>query len=232
MLLRLHHWLVGKMPPIDPLVDAFANDVEQRYSDSRNVTEYARRRGCSVRTLSRAARQARGRTPKEDIDDRVVLEAKRVWLTATIRSPRFPNGSHSASLLILRISFAARRGCRRVRSAPSPENDRFCDARSQCNGDLLTTVVSIYTNNALIRWTVGRGPYERQSYRRQPGNSRECEPPHSIQCCGKKLGCRRMPEALKSQRAGCALHALQAPPRRDSSAQHRRLAAAGSDEQR
>jgi AraC-like DNA-binding protein len=78
LLIRLHRWLAVDARAVDPLVDGFARDVEARYADSRNVTEYARRRGCSVRTLSRAVRCVRGQTPKQYIDDRIALEAKRV----------------------------------------------------------------------------------------------------------------------------------------------------------
>lgn len=57
---------------------AYAAAVEAHYATSREVTWYARRLGYSPRTLSRATRQAVGRSAKQFIDDRVVLEAKRL----------------------------------------------------------------------------------------------------------------------------------------------------------
>jgi AraC family transcriptional regulator, transcriptional activator of pobA len=57
---------------------AYAAAVEAHYAASREVTWYARRLGYSPRTLSRAAQEAVGRSAKQFIDDRVVLEAKRL----------------------------------------------------------------------------------------------------------------------------------------------------------
>jgi AraC-like DNA-binding protein len=58
---------------------AFAADVETHYATSREVAWYANRLGYSPRTLSRAAHQAVGRSAKQFIDDRVALEAKRLF---------------------------------------------------------------------------------------------------------------------------------------------------------
>lgn len=63
---------------------AYAAAVEQYYAASREVTWYARRLGYSPRTLTRAAREAVGRSAKQYIDDRVVLEAKRMLAHAGI----------------------------------------------------------------------------------------------------------------------------------------------------
>jgi AraC-like DNA-binding protein len=57
---------------------AYAAAVEVHYAASREVTWYARRLGYSPRTLSRATQEAAGRSAKQYIDDRVVLEAKRL----------------------------------------------------------------------------------------------------------------------------------------------------------
>jgi len=64
-------------PSPDQLVVAFARDVETHYRRSRDITEYARRLGCSARTLSRAVLRSRGQTPKDYLDERLALEAKR-----------------------------------------------------------------------------------------------------------------------------------------------------------
>ena len=57
---------------------AYAAAVEAHYPASREVAWYARRLGYSPRTLSRATQEATGRSAKQFIDDRVVLEAKRL----------------------------------------------------------------------------------------------------------------------------------------------------------
>jgi AraC-like DNA-binding protein len=56
----------------------FRHEIDKRYARSRQVEEYARRLGCSVRTLTRASLAATGRTAKQLVDDRVALEAKRL----------------------------------------------------------------------------------------------------------------------------------------------------------
>ena len=57
---------------------AYAAAVDAHHATSREVTWYARQLGFSPRTLSRATHQAVGRSAKQFIDDRVVLEAKRL----------------------------------------------------------------------------------------------------------------------------------------------------------
>jgi len=57
---------------------AYAAAVDAHYATSREVTWYARQLGFSPRTLSRATHQAVGRSAKQFIDDRVVLEVKRL----------------------------------------------------------------------------------------------------------------------------------------------------------
>jgi AraC family transcriptional regulator, transcriptional activator of pobA len=57
---------------------AYAEAVESYHATSRQVTWYAKRLGYSERTLSRATQAATGLTAKQFIDDRVVLEAKRL----------------------------------------------------------------------------------------------------------------------------------------------------------
>jgi len=56
----------------------FRREIERRFHLSRQVEEYARTLGCSVRTLTRASLAASGRTAKQLLDDRVALEAKRL----------------------------------------------------------------------------------------------------------------------------------------------------------
>jgi len=56
----------------------FQAAIDERHALTRQVEEYARLLGCSVRTLTRASLTATGRTAKQLVDDRVALEAKRL----------------------------------------------------------------------------------------------------------------------------------------------------------
>ena len=66
--------------PARRLATAFVGSIEQNV-DQRAVAWHANRIGASVRTVARSTAQAIGRTPKEIIDERVILEAQRrlVW---------------------------------------------------------------------------------------------------------------------------------------------------------
>jgi AraC-like DNA-binding protein len=61
-----------------PLLERFRIAVEAHFHDRWQVEDYARELNCSVRTLSRAAHAGLRRTPKEIIDERTALEAKRL----------------------------------------------------------------------------------------------------------------------------------------------------------
>lgn len=61
----------------EPHVDLL-RQLEQDPGWSRSVKDRARRLGYSERTLTRACQAATGRTAKEVIDDRIVLEARRL----------------------------------------------------------------------------------------------------------------------------------------------------------
>ncbi|MBX6751507.1 MAG: helix-turn-helix transcriptional regulator [Micromonosporaceae bacterium] len=56
----------------------FRAAVDERFALTRQVEDYAKLLGCSVRTLTRASLAATGRTAKQLVDDRVALEAKRL----------------------------------------------------------------------------------------------------------------------------------------------------------
>lgn len=58
--------------------------AEQHFAEHREVAWYASELGYAPRTLSRAARAATGRTAKQFLDDRVVLEAKRLLAHADL----------------------------------------------------------------------------------------------------------------------------------------------------
>jgi AraC-like DNA-binding protein len=71
---------VGAPPPpvAREAFSAFAASLEANFATSREVAWYARSLGFSSRTLSRATHEAVGKSAKGFIDDRVVLEAKRL----------------------------------------------------------------------------------------------------------------------------------------------------------
>lgn len=56
----------------------FQDAVERSFARTRRVADYAAELGYSVRTLTRASQSAVGRGAKRFIDDRVLLEAKRL----------------------------------------------------------------------------------------------------------------------------------------------------------
>ncbi len=56
----------------------FRRAVELAQGHSRSVTHYARTLGCSTRTLTRACQSATGLTAKQILDERVVLQARRL----------------------------------------------------------------------------------------------------------------------------------------------------------
>ena len=56
----------------------FEEEVEKLFTSERSVSVYARRLGCSEKTLDRACASAVAITPKQLIQRRVILEAKRV----------------------------------------------------------------------------------------------------------------------------------------------------------
>ena len=56
----------------------FRDEIDRRFSEWHKVTHYADRLGYSPRTLNRLARAHTGRSAKQLIDERVVLEAKRL----------------------------------------------------------------------------------------------------------------------------------------------------------
>ncbi|GAQ59913.1 helix-turn-helix domain-containing protein [Streptomyces scabiei] len=81
LLLRLAHLTVpvgGRVPDPDETYLRFRDAVEQHFTGTRRVEDYARMLGYSGRTLARATLANSGLSAKEFIDRRVVLEAKRL----------------------------------------------------------------------------------------------------------------------------------------------------------
>jgi AraC-like DNA-binding protein len=82
LLLRL-----ASSPDLDPVpapaargstYTRFVDILELRFRELHHVAEYARLLGCSIRTLSRATRDATGKGAREVIDERRLLEARRL----------------------------------------------------------------------------------------------------------------------------------------------------------
>ncbi len=63
------------------LVRAYRAEIERNFAVNRSVSAYARLIGASTKTLSRATLRVTGRSPKELIDRRVTLEAKRMLVS-------------------------------------------------------------------------------------------------------------------------------------------------------
>ncbi len=80
LLLRLRSLTpVDDVPIVHPEAFLALRDlVESRFTRWHQVAAYAEELGYSTRTLARATRAATGRTPKQLIDDRILLEARRL----------------------------------------------------------------------------------------------------------------------------------------------------------
>lgn len=65
-------------PPGDALFERFRNAVDENFTRFHRIQEYADLLGYSSKTLTRLVNQYTGTSPKEFIDDRVVLEARRL----------------------------------------------------------------------------------------------------------------------------------------------------------
>jgi AraC-like DNA-binding protein len=68
----------GRSTADSAVLARFRHEIESRFATTRQVEDFARVMGCSVRTLTRASLAATGRTAKQLVDDRVTLEAKRL----------------------------------------------------------------------------------------------------------------------------------------------------------
>ncbi|MFE7130901.1 helix-turn-helix transcriptional regulator [Streptomyces sp. NPDC057638] len=81
LVLRLAHLTTpadGPVPEPDATYLRFRDAVEQDFTRTRRVEDYAEALGYSPRTLSRATLAATGLGAKEFVDRRVILEAKRL----------------------------------------------------------------------------------------------------------------------------------------------------------
>lgn len=70
----------GMITEGDETFRRFRDAVEVQFARRHDAAHYARLLGCSARTLSRAAQKATGRSAKNYIDERLVLEARRLLI--------------------------------------------------------------------------------------------------------------------------------------------------------
>lgn len=80
ILLLLDRMTSGAQPAVgrSALVERFCMEVEQHFTHRHNVADYLRTMGIQEKTLSRAVAQHLGLLPKAYIDQRRILEAKRL----------------------------------------------------------------------------------------------------------------------------------------------------------
>ena len=92
LLLRVGNHAHPSSEPADAAFEAFRQAVEDGFAHSHCVEDYARQLGYSVRTVTRASHVATGYGAKRVIQERVLLEAKRLLvhtdLTTTAISAR------------------------------------------------------------------------------------------------------------------------------------------------
>ncbi|MFF7633430.1 AraC family transcriptional regulator [Kitasatospora sp. NPDC008050] len=80
LLLRLARCTpaAGPVLPADSVLRRFQAELERSFAHTRQAQDYAGRLGYAPRTLNRACQAATGRTAKQLIEERVVLEARRL----------------------------------------------------------------------------------------------------------------------------------------------------------
>ncbi|CAM5720858.1 hypothetical protein SANTM175S_09483 [Streptomyces antimycoticus] len=143
---------------------AYRTTVEERFTEWHHVADYARALGYDVRTLTRATRAATGTGAKTFLDQRILLEAKRLLahtdlpVSGCALTPRLPGRRQLHHVLPAPGRSAARRVARRVQH---PRHTR----RLTCPRRPGTWRVTAAGAAAAIRSPAGR--------RRVP-----CRPPH------------------------------------------------------
>jgi AraC-like DNA-binding protein len=86
LLLRIGNHAHRSSEPRDAAFEAFRQAVEDGFAQAHQVEDYAHQLGYSVRTLTRASRVATGHGAKRVIQDRVLLEAKRLLVHSDFTS--------------------------------------------------------------------------------------------------------------------------------------------------
>lgn len=96
LMIRLAHVEEGAPGPYEAArgeaFRRFREAVEEGFAHTHRVEDYARRLGYSVRTLTRATREAAGVGAKRFIDERVLLEAKRMLVHTSAPSAEIGSG--------------------------------------------------------------------------------------------------------------------------------------------
>jgi AraC-like DNA-binding protein len=86
LLLRIGNHGHPSSQPADAAFEAFRQAVEDGFARTHCVEDYARQLGYSVRTLTRASRVATGYGAKRVVQERVLLEAKRLLVHTELTS--------------------------------------------------------------------------------------------------------------------------------------------------
>ena len=86
LLLRIGNHGHRSSEPADAAFEAFRQAVEDGFAHTHRVEDYARQLGYSVRTLTRASHLATGYGAKRVIQERVLLEAKRLLVHTELTS--------------------------------------------------------------------------------------------------------------------------------------------------
>jgi AraC-like DNA-binding protein len=86
LLLRIGNHRHPSSEPADPAFEVFRQAVEDGFTNTHRVEDYARQLGYSVRTLTRASHVATGHGAKHVIQERVLLEAKRLLVHTELTS--------------------------------------------------------------------------------------------------------------------------------------------------
>jgi AraC-like DNA-binding protein len=86
LLLRIGNHGHRSSQPRDAAFEAFRRAIEDGFATTHRVEDYARQLGYSVRTLTRASRVATGYGAKRVIQERVLLEAKRLLVHTELTS--------------------------------------------------------------------------------------------------------------------------------------------------
>jgi AraC-like DNA-binding protein len=86
LLLRIGNHEQRPSEPADAVFEVFRQAVEDGFAHTHRVEDYARQLGYSVRTITRAAHLATGYGAKRVIQQRVLLEAKRLLVHTELTS--------------------------------------------------------------------------------------------------------------------------------------------------
>ncbi|MFI1990932.1 helix-turn-helix domain-containing protein [Actinoplanes sp. NPDC020271] len=100
LVLQLAHLgadTVGPTPGSDDTFQRFRDALERSFTRVHKLDDYARSLGYSARTLSRATQAAAGVNGKEFIDQRIILEAKRL----------LAHSGHTAAQVAARLGFVS-----------------------------------------------------------------------------------------------------------------------------